>query len=176
MKRKLPNLIKIRRKTLSKMSLRLYIILIGLIPLFACKSPTNTNLNTQNISNAISSPTKSPNPLPKNLEVDEKLQKQSDEFLPLFGNMPQVPVFIKDEPILRSGSETQKGVGYTLCESNNHPVIYLKKVFYQKANQKQLTNILKHELTHAYFCRQGIQAGHDERWRKKFREVGGFGN
>lgn len=147
---------------------------------FACTSSSNTSNsanNSQNVANSALSPTatKTATP-PKNFEADEKLQKQSDALLNLFDKMPQVPVYIKDEPIIKNGSETQKGVGYTICEPNNQPVIYLKKIFYQKANQKQLTNILKHELVHAWFCRQGVKVGHDERWRKKFREVGGFGN
>jgi hypothetical protein len=107
---------------------------------------------------------------------DAKLQSQSDKLLPLFNKMPSVPVLIIDEPILKTGSETQKGVGYTICLTGDNPTIYLKKEFLNKANQKQLVNILKHELVHAYFCRQGVQAGHDERFRKKFKEVGGIGN
>ena len=90
--------------------------------------------------------------------------------------MPPVPVFIKDEPVLKTGSETQRGVAYTVCGLADKPVIYLKKAFYQRANQIQLTNILKHELVHAWFCRQGLRVGHDERFRKKFAEVGGIGN
>jgi predicted SprT family Zn-dependent metalloprotease len=67
-------------------------------------------------------------------------------------------------------------LAYTTCENQNVPTIFIKKVFYQKNNQIQITNILKHELTHAYFCRQGFQVGHDERWRKKFASIGGYGN
>ena len=107
---------------------------------------------------------------------DAKLQAESDKLLNLFGKMPSVPVFVRDEAILKKGSETQKSVGYTTCENSNQPFIFIKKVFYERANEKQLTNILKHELVHAWFCRQGIQAGHDERFRQKFKEVGGVGN
>jgi hypothetical protein len=142
----------------------------------ACSSsPPPVNELTENKATPTPTPTKTPTPKPK-FETDAKLQKQSDALLKLFDNMPQVPVYLKDEPILKTGSETQKGVGYTVCEMNKTPVIYLKKVFYQKANQKQLTNILKHELVHAWFCRKGVRVGHDEQFRKKFKEVGGFGN
>lgn len=112
----------------------------------------------------------------KKPEKNEKLQAETDALLTLFGKMSAVPVFIKDEPILKTGSETQKGVAYTSCESNRKPAIYVKKIFYQNANQKMLVNILKHELTHAWFCQQGIVAEHDDRFRKKFAEAGGFGN
>lgn len=55
-------------------------------------------------------------------------------------------------------------------------MIYMKKVFYEKNNQKQIVNILKHELTHAWQCRRGGMRGHDAEFRKKFTEAGGFGN
>jgi hypothetical protein len=158
------------------MFLRVAFVCFLLMVMLSCSSSPSTVNVVNSLANK-STPTPIPTTTPPlNVQKDEKLQKQSDELLSLFDKMPQVPVYIKDEPILRTGSETQKGVGYTLCEPDNQPVIYLKKIFYQRANEKQLTNILKHELTHAYFCRQGIQAGHDERFRKKFREVGGIGN
>lgn len=112
----------------------------------------------------------------KKFETDEKLQDETNALLPLFDNMQAVPVYIKDEPILKSGTNVEKGVAYTLCELKNNPAIFVKKTFYQKANRKQVVNILKHELTHAWFCRQGVTATHDARFRKKFKEVGGFGN
>lgn len=158
------------------MYLKPSVLLIIFVVMFSsCRSSPQANIEI--ISENKATPIPPSTATPKiDYETNPKLQIQANSYLKLFDNMPQVPVYIKDEPIIKTGSETQKGVGYTLCESNNQPVIYLKKVFYQKANEKQLTNILKHELTHAYFCRQGIQAAHDERWRKKFREVGGFGN
>jgi hypothetical protein len=110
------------------------------------------------------------------IEKDARLQTQADSLLNLFDKMPSVPVFVKDEPILKTGTNTERGLGYTTCENKNVPVVYIKKVFYQKKNQKQIINILKHELTHAYFCRQGLQVDHDSRWRKKFESIGGFGN
>lgn len=112
----------------------------------------------------------------KKNEKDAKLQAKSDSLLYLFDKMPSVPVYLVDEPIVRGGSNVEHGVAYTACENKNQPTIFVKKAFYEKRNEKQLVNILKHELVHAYFCRQGIQAGHDERFRKKFKEVGGFGN
>ena len=112
----------------------------------------------------------------KKHETDEKLQNETNALLSLFDNMPAVPAYIKDEPILKSGTNVEKGVAYTICEPKKNPTIFVKKIFYQKANRKQIVNILKHELTHAWFCRQGITAEHDARFRKKFKEVGGFGN
>jgi hypothetical protein len=114
-------------------------------------------------------------PPTKKFETDPGLQSEADLILPLFDNMPAVPVYLTDEPLLKTGSEKEKGVAYTVCTHKN-PAIYVKKGFYRKRNQKQLINILKHEMTHAWFCRQGIQAAHDERFRRKFKEVGGFGN
>ena len=127
----------------------------------------------------------SPTPLPtaavkaetkENFERSAKLQTETDALLPLFGKMTPVPVFLKDEIINKQGSNIERGVAYTACENKNQPTIFVKKVFFEKSNKKQLVNILKHELTHAYFCRQGVQEGHDARFRKKFTEVGGFGN
>jgi hypothetical protein len=114
--------------------------------------------------------------LKENLETDQKLQDKTDALLNLFDKMPSVPVYLKDEPILKSGTNTEHGVAYTDCKNNRIPTIYIKRVFFANANNKQLTNILKHELTHAWLCRQGLMSGHDERFRKKFKEVGGFGN
>lgn len=112
----------------------------------------------------------------KQIEKDETLQTEADRLLNLFDKMPSVSVYIKDEPVIKSGTNVEKAVAYTICETKQHPQIYVKKVFYQKANRKQLVNILKHEMTHAWFCRQGIAAEHDARFRKKFESIGGFGN
>ncbi len=111
--------------------------------------------------------------LDKKVEKDAKLQREVDALLPLFG-MPSVAVFIKDEPII-AGAFVQAGVAYNICDDRK-PTIIVKKAFYEKANQKQLVNILKHELVHAWFCRLDVKAEHGERFRTKFREVGGFGN
>ena len=108
-------------------------------------------------------------------ERNAKLQAETDGLLLLFDKMPSVPVYLSNEPI-QGGTNVEGGVAYNVCEDHKNPTIYVKKAFYAKANRKQLVNILKHELTHAYFCRQGIQAGHDERFRQKFTQVGGFGN
>ncbi|MBK8811442.1 MAG: SprT-like domain-containing protein [Acidobacteria bacterium] len=107
---------------------------------------------------------------------DSKLQKESDALLPLFGKFPVVNVRVVDEPLQKSGSETERGVAYTNCSTDKIPTIYVKNAFYLRAPRPQLVNILKHELTHAWFCTQGIQTGHDPRFQKKFKEIGGFGN
>jgi len=135
--------------------------------------------DSQNEENSESNRTLNINPKPildKKGVPDAQLQIKANSFLPLFDNMQFVPIYVIDEPIISNGSETQKGVAYTVCLTNDNPTIYLKRVFYGGANQKQLGNIIKHELVHAWFCRQGVQVGHDERFRKKFKEVGGFGN
>jgi SprT-like family len=107
---------------------------------------------------------------------DDGLQTQANALLKIFDNMPPVPIYLKDEPILPTGTNTERGLAYTICEDSNKPTIFVKKVFYQKNNQKQITNVLKHELVHAWFCRQGVQVGHDEQFRRKFESIGGFGN
>ncbi|MEP6902127.1 MAG: SprT-like domain-containing protein, partial [Actinomycetota bacterium] len=107
---------------------------------------------------------------------NHNLQADADALLPLFNAMPSVPIYLKDEPILKSGTNTERGVAYTNCEGHEFPSIFMKKSFYEKVNRVQLINILKHELTHAWLCRQQLMAGHDERFRQKFRQVGGFGN
>lgn len=107
---------------------------------------------------------------------DDRLQAEADALLPLFDNMPSVPVRLKNEPILKTGTEAERRVAYTFCDGGEVPFIIVKQIFYQKTNRVQLVNILKHELTHAFLCRRRESAGHDERFRRKFKEVGGFGN
>jgi hypothetical protein len=147
------------------------------IKYFFFNSPETAKVEVAVNTNTTQIPANKPN-LIKNdkIEKDLRLQTQADLLLNLFDNMPQVPVFIKDEPILKTGTNTERGLGYTTCENKNVPTVYIKKAFYQKNNQIQIINILKHELTHAYFCRQGMQVDHDSRWRKKFESIGGFGN
>jgi hypothetical protein len=113
----------------------------------------------------------------KPFDRDKKLQAEADALLFLFDKMPPVPVYLKDEPILKSGTNTEKGAAYTQCSTQAAPTIYVKKIFYQKTNRKQLVNLLKHELTHAWLCRQRVMSvGHDAAFREKFTQVGGFGN
>lgn len=107
---------------------------------------------------------------------DENLQAESDALLSLFDDMPPVPVYLTDEPFLESGTNTEKGSAYTHCYGHEHPTIFVKKIFYQKANRKQLVNLLKHEMTHAWLCRQRLMSGHDANFRRKFSEIGGVGN
>ena len=110
-------------------------------------------------------------------ERDASLQAEADALLPLFDRMPPVPVYLKDETILKSGTNTEKGLAYTHCDGHEFPSIFVKKTFYQKANRIQLVNALKHELTHAWLCRQGLMSvGHGARFRQKFSEIGGVGN
>ena len=110
-------------------------------------------------------------------EHDKKLQAETDALLSLFDKMPTVPVYLKDEPILKSGTHVEIGAAYTQCYRGDFPIIYVKKIFYQKANRKQLVNALKHELTHAWLCRRGqMSVGHGDAFRRKFAQVGGFGN
>lgn len=112
----------------------------------------------------------------KKLESNAKLQSQTDSLLYLFDKIPSVPIYLKDEPIIKNGTNVEHGVAYTSCGKEKSPIIYIKKIFYETANQKQLVNILKHELTHAWQCKKGIMSGHDAEFRRKFAEVGGFGN
>jgi hypothetical protein len=150
-------------------------VLFLTVVMFGCTTSPPANIDVVLENKTTSTPTISPAPK-KVFETDPKLQVQANSLLILFDKMPMVSVYLTDEPIIKTGSETQKGVAYTMCATKETPAIYMKKVFYQKANQIQLVNILKHEMVHAWFCRQGIQASHDQRFRKKFKEVGGFGN
>ena len=149
-------------------------VLIVLLALFWYLKPSTL----QPASNILPTPTAAAVNIEKreNFERAMKLQKETDALLQLFDKMPQVPVFLKNEIINKEGSNTERGVAYTTCENKNQPTIFVKKVFYENANGKQLVNILKHELTHAWQCRQETMWGHDERFRRKFKEVGGFGN
>jgi hypothetical protein len=112
----------------------------------------------------------------KNFEYNAKLQAETDALLHFFDRMPPVPVYLKDEPVLKSGTNVETGLAYTHCYAQERPTIFIKKSFYEKSSRKYLVNILKHELTHAWLCRQRAMSGHDERFRKKFKEIGGFGN
>lgn len=149
------------------------LIPVGSFALFLLLKPPDPPTAEQ----ILSTPTPSPKVTPeKDFERNAKLQADTDELLPLFDKMPPVPVYLRDEIINKKGTNTERGVAYTTCENRNLPVIFIKKLFYEKANRKQLVNILKHELTHAWQCRQGVTWGHDEAFRRKFAEVGGFGN
>lgn len=151
------------------------IVLLGILALYWILKPSDQPIEANVLPAPLPTATVTPD-AKRNFERSAKLQTDADALLPLFGKMPQVPVFLKDEIVNKQGSSTERGVAYTACENKNQPTIFVKKVFFEKANRKQLINILKHELTHAYFCRQGAQEGHDALFRKKFTEVGGFGN
>jgi len=116
------------------------------------------------------------NGLENRFEKNDNLQATADALLRFFDRMPTVPIFISDAPKLKSGTNTERGVAYTECKDHEVPVIFMKKSFFEAANQKQLENILKHELTHSWLCRQKLMAGHDARFRQKFAAIGGFGN
>ena len=109
-------------------------------------------------------------------ERDFVLQARADALLSLFDAMPPVPVYVTERPIAPAGDSTARGVAYTECAGHETPSIVVKKSFYRKTNRRQVDNILKHELTHAWLCRQRLMSGHDERFRRKFEAVGGFGN
>ena len=154
------------------------IMLFGVVALILLYSAPTPQISEVVVANKTSNQVSNNKIVSENkFESDKKLQAETDSLLTLFDKrMRTVPVFVRDEPILKTGTESQQRVAYTICENKTNPTIFVKKVFYQCVNKTQLNNILKHELTHAYFCRQGIQAGHDARFRQKFTSVGGFGN
>lgn len=149
---------------------------------FGCSRMEQQNQAVVNISGNQTAANNSQNQTVKKVvpeekfERDEKLQAEADALLPLFDKMASVPVYVKDEAILKGGTNTEKGIAYTDCKDHKTPTIFVKKNFYRKTNRKQIVNMLKHELTHAWLCRQEIMWGHDERFYKKFRQIGGFGN
>ena len=156
---------------------RLLILVIGISFVWSCsqwkqtEKPVEVPVQTK--------PEKTPvaDPRLEGAERDTKLQAETDALLPLFDRMPSVPIYVKDEPKLKAGTNTEKGAAYAFCDAPNSPIIFMKKGFYQKANRKQLINALKHELTHAWLCRKGLPSeGHDAKFRQKFKKVGGFGN
>jgi hypothetical protein len=147
---------------------------VSVIWYFTASNTNETGIEANKTPEQVSNLAKTPTPKPKGERI-AKLQRDADALLPLFDKMPSVPVYVVNEPIQKGETGADGGVAYNVCENKN-PTIYMKRAFYDKGNRKQIVNILKHELTHAYFCRQGVQTGHDERFRKKFAEVGGFGN
>ncbi len=151
---------------------RIRYLLLSMIALALAATCSKT---AQPSSTPTPTPTATPAPEHKGVK-NPGLQSQVDKILPLFTTMPKVEAYVVDEPIEKTGSEIEKGVAYTTCSPSKIPVLYIKKSFFGRANQQQLRNILKHELTHAWFCTQGVQTGHDARFRAKFKEVGGFGN
>src|SRR4051812_37408591 len=66
---------------------------------------------------------------PDSFERDDILQAETDVLLPLFDSMPPVPVYVKNEPILKSGTNTERGAAYTHCYAGESPSIFVKKVF-----------------------------------------------
>lgn len=109
--------------------------------------------------------------LKKKLTEDSVLQKESDDLLYLFDKMPQVPIYIVDEPVINDGDETERASAYTLCENKDQPTILVKRVFYEKNKQKHIVAILRHELVHAWFCQQGQRVGHDEPFKEKLKLI-----
>lgn len=155
------------------------IILVWWITSDEANSNVNVNIANANISSNI--PKKSSNTpvnslVKANVKKDATLQKQADGLLRLFDKIPSVPVYLTDQPLLKEGTNTETGLAYTHCVNQGKPEIFVKRVFYEKKNQKQITNVLKHELTHAWQCHRGIMSGHDEEFWKKFRSIGGLGN
>jgi len=140
-----------------------------------CSKPTPPNV-VSNAQQIVANTSNSQNTISKKIERNSKLQSQADSLLFHFDRMLPVPVYLIDEPILKGGTNVENGVAYTDCGKNKTPEIFIKKVFYDKGNQKQIINILKHELTHAWQCRRGGMRGHDTEFRKKFTEAAGFGN
>src|SRR4051812_32340751 len=47
------------------------------------------------------------------VERDDNLQAEMDALLSLFDQMPPVPVYLKDEPMLKAGTNTERGAAYT---------------------------------------------------------------
>jgi hypothetical protein len=72
------------------------------------------------------------------LEREDNLQAEADALLLLFDDMPSVAVYLKDEPILRSGTNTRRGVAYTHCQGNELPSIFVKKFFIKKTTGNNL--------------------------------------
>ncbi len=108
-------------------------------------------------------------------ERDGRLQAEADALLPFFDRMPPVPIYVKDEPILKSGTDTETANAYTHCDGNEAPLIFVKKTYYETAHQTRLTNTLKHEMTHAWLCRQRLMSsGHGELFRQKLKQIGGW--
>lgn len=152
-------------------------LLVFALLLFGCGQTTQTQPASNTPQNQIAPKNEIEiKPGPDNRLQNKKLQAEIDALLPLFDGMPPVPVYLTDKPVVKLGTNTEKAVAYTRCENRKYPSIFVKKIFYQTANRKMLVNILKHELTHAWLCRQEAPWGHDERFRRKFKQVGGFGN
>ena len=110
------------------------------------------------------------------VEYDHSLQARADSLLPLFGGMEPIPFYTIDEPVIHEGSNAERGVAYTVCEGRERPTVYVKKTYFESANRRMLINTLKHEMTHAWLCREGLMSGHDSLFRRKFESVGGAGN
>ncbi len=108
---------------------------------------------------------------------DVNLQKRADALLPLFDRMPPVTIRLKDAPITKSGTNVETGNAYTLCDQNSPPLIFVKRIYYQTAHPLKFENTLKHELTHAWLCRQNLMSvGHGDIFRRQLRQVGGWLN
>ncbi len=111
------------------------------------------------------------------VDHDANLQAEADGLLPLFDQMPSVPIYLKDDPILKSGTNIETGNAYTHCDGNKFPFIFVKKTYYRKVHRTRLINTLKHEMTHAWLCRQQMMSvGHGALFREKLARVGGWIN
>lgn len=111
------------------------------------------------------------------VDSDVNLQAEADALLPLFDQMLPVPVYLKDDPILKLGTNVETGNAYTHCDGNEFPIIFVKRIYYREAHRTRLINTLKHELTHAWLCRrQMMSVGHGVAFRQKLKQIGGWQN
>jgi hypothetical protein len=94
-----------------------------------------------------------------------EIQQYADSQLHLFDNMPQVPVYLRDEPM----NEENPSAGYY---DPNNDYIVIKRVAYNQVRGGRFREIILHELTHAWVRRQGLDDGlHGPVFRKKLLEV-----
>lgn len=96
--------------------------------------------------------------------TEPKLQNYANSLLSThFDGMPSVPVYIKDQPIDDNGNSLARSLAYYSSATLNSikkrsktaGYIVIKKSFLEKANEKELDNVLKHELIHAWLDWKG---------------------
>ena len=112
--------------------------------LSSCTASPSPIANIEVVTENNATPTPTPTATPKiDYETDAKLQIQANSLLKLFGNMSQVSVYIKDEPIIKSGSDTQKGVAYAICVTNKQSDYFPQKNLLSKGKSESISQYFK---------------------------------
>ncbi len=102
--------------------------------------------------------------------AQQQLQQKADSFLPLFDNMPACEIIILPPDQFHEKCEQRKPA--SACAYPNQ-TIYVSKQALEYADEMQVEEMLKHELTHEWIFWKGLWngEGHSALFKQKLAEV-----